>query len=254
MEPVIPALHAFRRGVGDVLPALRPAHLVAFALHQGDEFLAGFGVPHALVDGVHQPELPALSFGGGAVLTGAHPFLLGLLFRRRQDLQTVGGTDFITGQPVVLEVGGALVEFPAVLKADAVDDQVAVQVVGVYVGGHQYLKVGELPLGQLQSNGVGLLGRQVIRFYKGLDEVVVLPPVGFAEPLLGEQHFREGGLSGAVPAGYQPLSVPQRFSVLLGVPQHSAQRAPASTPVLDGGEGCHLVDTSSISFASSLIS
>ena len=48
----------------------------------------------------------------------------------------MGGTDFITGQPVVLEVGGALVEFPAVLKADAVDDQVAVQVVGVYVGGH----------------------------------------------------------------------------------------------------------------------
>lgn len=128
MEPVIPALHAFRRGVGDVLPALRPAHLVAFALHQGDEFLAGFGVPHALVGGVHQPELPALSFGGGAVLTGAHPFLLGLLFRRRQDLQTVGGTDSITGQPVVLEIGGALVEFPAVLKADAVDDQVAVQV------------------------------------------------------------------------------------------------------------------------------
>ena len=42
----------------------------------------------------------------------------------------MGGTDFITGQPVVLEVGGALVEFPAVLKADAVDDQVAVQVVG----------------------------------------------------------------------------------------------------------------------------
>ena len=78
MEPVIPALHAFRRGVGDVLPALRPAHLVAFALHQGDEFLAGFGVPHALVDGVHQPELPALALCGGAVLPGAHA--LGLFF------------------------------------------------------------------------------------------------------------------------------------------------------------------------------
>ena len=254
MEPVIPALHALRRGVGDVLPSVRPAHLVTLALHQRNKFVFGFGVLHALIDGVHQPKLPALALGGGAVLTGAHPFLLGLLFRRRQDLQTVGGTDLVAGQPVGLEVGGALMEFPAALEADAVDDQMAVQVVGVYMGGHQHLEVGKLPLGQLQSNGVGLLGRQVVRFRKGLDEVVVLPPVGFAEPLLGEQHFREGGLSGAVPAGYQPLSFPQRFSVLLGVPQHSAQRAPASTPVLDGGEGCHLVDTSSISFASSLIS
>ena len=83
MEPVIPALHAFRRGVGDVLPALRPAHLVAFALHQGDEFLAGFGVLHALVDGVHQPELPALALGGGAVLPAVHAFLFHMLLRRR---------------------------------------------------------------------------------------------------------------------------------------------------------------------------
>ena len=89
----------------------------------------------------------------------------------------MGGTDFIAGQPVGLEVGGALMELPAVLEADAVDDQVAVQMVGVDVGSHQHLKAGKFPLGQLQSNGVGLLGRQVICFREGLDEVVVLPPV-----------------------------------------------------------------------------
>ena len=166
----------------------------------------------------------------------------------------MGGTDLIAGQPMGLEVGGALVEFLAVLERDAVDDQVAVQMVGVDVGGHQHFEVGKLPLDQLQSNGVGLLGRQVICFREGLDEVVVLLPVGFSKPLLGEPHLGEDGLSSAVPAGHQPLSFPQRFFLLLGVPQHSAQRAPASTPVLDGGEGCHLVDTSSISFASSLIS
>ena len=76
----------------------------------------------------------------------------------------MGGTDLVAGQPVGLEVGGALMELPAVLEADAVDDQVAVQVVGVYVGGHQHLKVWELPLGQLQADGMGLLGRQVVRF------------------------------------------------------------------------------------------
>ena len=163
MEPVVPALPALRRGVGDVFPPLRPPHLVPLALHQGDEVLAGFDVPHTLVDGIHQPELPALALGGRAVFPAAHAFLLDLLFRRRQDLQTVGGTDLVTGHSVGLEIGGALVEFPAVPEADAVDDQVAVQVVGVDVGGHQHFEVGKLPLGQLQADGVGLLGRQVIR-------------------------------------------------------------------------------------------
>ena len=152
----------------------------------------------------------------------------------------MGGADLIIGQPVGLEVGGALMEFPAVLEADTVHDQVAVQVVGVDVGGHQHLEVGKLPLGQLQADGVGLLGRQVVRFRKGLDEVVVLPPVRFSESFLGELHLGEGGLGGAVPAGHQPLPLPQRFFVLLGVPQHAAQSAPASAPVLDSGEGSHL--------------
>ena len=112
---------------------------------------------------------------------------------------------------------------------------------GVDVGGHQHLEIGELPLGQLQTDGVDLLGRQVIRFCEGLDEVVVLPPVRFPIPLLGELHFREGGLGGAVPAGHQPLSFPQCFFVLLGVSQHTTQSAPAAATIFDCGEGGHSV-------------
>ena len=76
-------------------------------------------------------------------------------------------------------------------------------------------KLGELPLGQFQSDGVGLLGRQVIRLCKGLDEVVVLPPVRFSKPFFGELHLGEDRLGGAVPAGHQPLSLPQRLSFWL---------------------------------------
>ena len=122
MEPVIPALHTVGCCVGDVLPAVCPSHLIALALHQRDEFLFAGGKPHALVDGVHQPELPALALGGGSVFPAAHPFLFHLLLRRRQDVQAVGKAYFITGQPVGLQVGGALMEFPAALEADAVDD------------------------------------------------------------------------------------------------------------------------------------
>ena len=137
MEPVIPAPHALGRGVSDVLPAVCPPHLIALALHQRDELVFGGSVPHALVDGVHQPELPALALGGGAVLAGAHPLLLDLLLRRRKNRQVVGGADFIIGQPVGLQVRSTLVELAAVPEADAVHDQVAVQNVGVDVGCHQ---------------------------------------------------------------------------------------------------------------------
>ncbi len=101
----------------------------------------------------------------------------------------MGSADLIVDCPVGLKVGGALVEFFSVPEADAVDDQVTVQMVCVNVGGYQHLEVGELPLGQFQRNGVGLLRRQVIRLREGLDEVVVLPPVDFAVSLLCELHL-----------------------------------------------------------------
>ena len=85
VEPVIPALHSRGRGVGDVLPAVRPAHLIPFALHQRDEFLLAGSVPRALIDGVHQPEFSALTFHSRAVLSGTHPLLLDLLLRRRKN-------------------------------------------------------------------------------------------------------------------------------------------------------------------------
>ena len=112
----------------------------------------------------------------------------------------VGDADFIIGQPVGLQVRGTLVELAAVPEADAVHDEMTVQMVCVDVSSDQHLEIGELPLGQFQSDGVGLLGRQVIRLCEGLDEVVILPPICFPEPLLCELHFRAGGLGGAVPA------------------------------------------------------
>ena len=240
MEPVIPALHTVGCCVGDILPAVCPPHLVALTLHQRNKFVFGFGVLHALVDGIYQPNLPALALGGGSVFPAAHAFLFHLFLRWRQNFQSMSKAYFITGQPVSLQVGGALMEFLPILEADAVDDQVAVQMAGVDVGGHQHLEIGKLPLGQFQTDGVCLLGRQVVCLRKGLDEVVVLPPVGFPIPLLGELHFREDGLGGAVPTGHQPPPLPQRFFLLLGVSQHTAQSATAPASIFDCGKGCHL--------------
>ena len=240
VEPVVPTPHAARRGVGNVLPSRCPSHLITLALHQGDKLFPGCGAPHALVDGVHEPELPALSLGGGAVFTGTYPLLPDPPLGRRQDLQPVGGADLVAGQPVGLEVGGALVEFAAVLEADTVHHQVVVQVDGIHVGSHYYLEVRELPLGQLQAYSVELLGCQSVLLPEGLDEVVVLPSVRFSIPFLGEPHLGIDALCGAVPTRYQLLSLPQGLFLLLDVPQHPTQSAAAAAPVLDGGESSYL--------------
>lgn len=152
----------------------------------------------------------------------------------------MGGTDLVTGQPVGLEVGGALVELAAVQEADAVHHQVVVGMGRVHMGGHQYLEAREFLPGQLQTHGVELLGRQAVLFPEGLDEVVVLPSVRFPIPFLGEPHLGIDALRGTIPARHQLLSLPQRLFLLLDIPQHPTQSAAAAAPVLDGGESSYL--------------
>ena len=152
----------------------------------------------------------------------------------------MGGTDLIVDLTMCLQVGGTLMELVTIPEADAVYHQVVVQMVRVYMGGHQYLEVREFPLGQFQADGVGLLRCQGVLLTEGLDEVVVLPPVRFLKSLLGELHFREGRLGGTVPTAHQSLSFPQRLFLLLGVLQYAAQSTSAATTIFDCGEGCHL--------------
>lgn len=152
----------------------------------------------------------------------------------------MGGADLVAGQPVGLEVGGALVELAAVLEADTVHHQVVVGMGRVHMGGHQYLEVRELPPGQLQTHGVDLLGCQSVQLPKGLDKMVVLPSIRFPIPLFGELHLGIDALCGAVPTRYQLLSLPQRLFFLLDIPQHPTQSATAAAPVLDGGESSYL--------------
>ena len=85
MQPVIPALPALWGGIGDVLPVLDPLDLIALRLHESDKVLPAPGVAHTVLDSVHQPELPALPFNGGAVFSGGETvcFLLPLSGKHR---------------------------------------------------------------------------------------------------------------------------------------------------------------------------
>ena len=165
----------------------------------------------------------------------------------------MGSTYFIVSDSVGLQVGGILVELLTILEAHTVHHKVIVEITCVHMGGHQYLEVRKLTLGQFQPHSVNLMRGQVILLIKGLHEVIVLPAVCLMELLLGKPHLIVDGPGGTVPSGYKPTIFPCGFLLLLDIVQHAAQSTAAATTVLDCGEGRHLVDTSSISFASSLI-
>ena len=165
----------------------------------------------------------------------------------------MGSTYFIVGDPVALQISGTLVELLTVLEAHTVHHQVIVEMTCVHVGGHQYLEVRKLTLGQFQPHSVNFLWGQVTLLIKGLHEVIILSAICLMELLLGKTHLIVDGLGSTVPSGYKLTIFPCGFLLLLDIVQHAAQSTAAATTVLDCGEGRHLVDTSSVSFSSSLI-
>ena len=58
-----------------------------------------------------------------------------MLLRFRENTQAVGQTDLVVHVPVMLQVLGILVEFPAVHAAHGIHDQVVMQVARVHMGG-----------------------------------------------------------------------------------------------------------------------
>ena len=223
METAVPALAPVRTGERDVLPFVRPTHLVALQLHVLDEALAVDGVLQCLVDGLDQIQLPAVAAQTCLILAGFHALLFGTLLRRFQHTQPVGQTDFIVDFSVEDQIAWPMVELASVLAADTVYHEVVVQMTRINVGGNHYLEVRELPLGKLQTDGVDLLGRDIVLGGEGLDEVVELHPIGFSETIFGSDHFDERGLRDAVVAGDQSGIAPACFLFLSHIVDHIEQ-------------------------------
>ena len=159
-----------------MLSVRRPAHLVTFQLHVFDEALPAGGVFQRFVDGLDQIQLPAVTAQASLVLAGLHALLFLPGIALLQHPQTVGQTDLIVHFSVCQQIVIALVELVAVFVANAVHHHVVMQMSGVHVGSDYHLEIWELPLGKFQTDGIDLLGRDVILRREGLDEVVELRP------------------------------------------------------------------------------
>lgn len=143
MQTVVAAPHAAGYGVGDAFAVGFPAHLIAFGLHQGNECVAGVGAAHALVDGVHEPELPALTLGGGAVFSSAQS--LRFRFLLRQDGQAVRRAELVRDGAQPCQCPRPLPQHSAAVEADAVHNEVRMDVFPVDVGGDQHLALRPRP-------------------------------------------------------------------------------------------------------------
>ena len=217
VKAAVPALAPVGTGEGDVLSGWRPAHFVAFHLHVFDKALPVIGILQRLVDGLDEIQLPTIPAQTGLILARLHALIFGSEFTLIQHTQSVIEANLVVDLSVCQQIIGTLVELVSVAKADAVDHEMVVQMVGVNVCGDHHLEVRELPLGKLQTDGVDLLGCDIVIGREGLDEVPnFFALIGFfpfpCDPLLLQNlpRLRIGAL---VKKAYQKKASPRnRFS------------------------------------------
>ena len=219
MQFTVPAPHAIRRGVGDVLASTSPAHRVALGCHQGNEGVLVGGVFHALVNGVHEPQLPALTFQSRVVFRAAHA--AGLLRWRIKDRQAHLLTDHVIAPHQLLQLFLRHVQLFACLKVDGVDDAVGVDVFPVYMGADQHLAAVKV-FRQPPRGFVGLPGIDRRALRKALHHVVEHHAAVLVVEQLGVQKIVVDALRLAVDAADERLALPCGFLFLHDVEHHAA--------------------------------
>ena len=233
------ALASVGAGEGDVLPVIAPADLVALVLHVLNKTLTVSGILQRFIDGLDKFQLPALAPQSRLILTGTHLLFVRVLFRGLQHIQAMSQTELIVDLPVPLQVSGVLMQLFTILTADAVDDQVVVQMVRVHMGGDQHLKVRELLPSELHADGVDLLRSDFIFRREGLDEVIELSAIGFLELPFRCHHFQIGRLRDAVVTCDQPLVIPHGLLSLRNIFYRSFECARRLLLVSHRGECRH---------------
>ena len=247
VEPVVPALHPRGRGVGDVLSAVRPAHLIPLALHQRDEFFPGGSVPHALVDGIYQPELPALALGSGAVFPTAHTSCFPLLLLR-QNGKAVFQAESIGECAQTAQGVWPLTEHLPRLITDRVHNEMGVNVFRIDMSGDEHLTVRPRLLRKFPRHLVCQGSGDVLVRGEGLDIVIEPDQTVLSVHLPCSNKLLGGQLGCAVLSADQlPAVFLLRFLLLGHVTRHAAKRSCGLLLVFDECDGSHQRTSRSVS-------
>ncbi len=196
VQAASPALFPVGTGEGDILPFLRPLDFVALAFHQKSEIIFAQTFLHGISNIVHQAELPALPLLCRPVFTCRH--LLAAAFILGQDAESMSLAQLIADGTELLQGIGILAKLPPGFKVHRVDDEMAMHMVSIAVGGDQDFRTGPSTGSKFRSDLMGLLGRDVFLGGEGLHILIEGDAV----------HLTVGGLgSFELQNGIQPVAV-----------------------------------------------
>ena len=137
---------------------------------------------------------------GGTVFPVAHFPSASLI--GGQNGEFVFHADLVADLPELPQSGRGLAELHPGFKADGVDHEVGMDMLGIAVGGHLHLISRPGFGGKLQTDGVGLFIGDVLVGRKGLNVLVEIDAVQLVVGGLGGEEFREGIGAVAVQSGH----------------------------------------------------
>ena len=172
-------------------------------------------VLHALVNGIHETEFPAIPFGSSVVLCVRHSFSLFFLLRLENG-QAELHAHLIVTLSQLCQLRLTDMQFLPILEADTVNEKMGVDMVTVYVRTDQHLAVLKM-LRQLQRSGMSCARINIFTRREGLYHVVEQCAIILVIEQLGTEEIIIDALRAAVDTSHQLLTPPQRFGFLHGV-------------------------------------
>lgn len=149
--------------------------------------------------------------------------------------------NLITDLPELPQRGRGLVKLHPGFKADGVDHEVGMHVLGIAVGGHLHLVPWPCLCCEFQTDGMGLLVSHLFFGRKGLHILVEIDAVQLVVGSLGGEKFRKGIGTVAVQSGHIPDACFGIGGLVLplAVPHDCLHGTHGLLDFLDVGYSCH---------------
>ena len=222
-----------------MLPLLCPQDLVSGTVHQFQKVLLAGTALHGFVDVIHQTELPALILPGGTVLP-CRKFSAALPVGR-QDGQVMCLADLIADAAKLAQGVGILPQLSSVNKADRVDHEMGMDMLGIAVSADLYLISRPRFLRKPSGDLMCLPGRNILPRMEGLNVLVEVDAIQLVVGSFRCQEFRDGIAAVAVDAADQflpGLRIPG-FLLLGTVFHHSSHGTEVLLLLFDVSDCCH---------------